>query len=141
MPVFGITTTDGLGEPTGPNYKNVSKFTLSESGLVNKLSLFMFAAVGTAQVRGALYADSSGSPAAFKAVGSEFTVVDGAGLAWFDSTISPSVLLAPGDYWLGFNSTGGGLRLVYHSVAGNRKYGPETYSASPSDPFLSLIHI
>jgi hypothetical protein len=136
MATFGVTDTSGVSEPPGANYKVISKFTMTEAGTVNKLSFYVTSSGGVdTNIKTFIYADNAGTPGALKAVGS-IAVVPWTGnvFGWVDSDISPAVALDPGDYWLGFKAEAA-MQYSYHTVAGNRKYRAETYSASPSDPF------
>jgi hypothetical protein len=136
MSTFGNTIPGGTQEVTSSNYKQVSKFNLSGTGSVTKISCYLSASGNVIPVRGIIYADSVGDPGALKAVGSEFTVPDGGAPAWYDSTVSPAVNLTAGDYWIGFIAGDtSGLRLYYDLVTNNRKYKSETYSSTPTDPF------
>ena len=135
MATFGQTNNTGASSESATNFKEVSKFTLTEAGTVNKLSMYCTTGT-TGTFTTVIYADSSG-PTTRLAVGAEITIVAADGISWKDSAISPGVALTAGDYWLGFVAKDD-FSYYKHIVTGNRKYKAETYSTSPANPFGSV---
>jgi len=134
---FGRTDTSGDDSTFGENFKGVTSFTLSEAGNVNKLSFYVSAAGSARVARGIIYSDNAGSPDGLLAVGSEVAIADSAPLAWYDSFVSPPVVLTPGVFWLGWFLGGG---VIHYVTPGDqlRKYKAEGYVAIPETPFGAI---
>lgn len=130
MPTFGKTSIGASFNnfPIG-DALSTSRFTLSETGVVTKLTLYY---KGTSvsplheagDVRAVIFSVAAGEPdelvALSDAVNSPTT--DG----WIDFPISPSVELPPGDYYLGAHSA---LRKVgAMDTAGTNRNASDTYS-------------
>jgi hypothetical protein len=114
------------------NFIQVSKYTLSEEGLVTTVSVFTTNATGIA--RGVIYADSVGSPTTLMAVSNEVTFAT-SGDGWTVFTLPSAVLLPADDYWLGFFAGANTTSFYSDTVTNNRKYKADTYDATPIDPF------
>jgi hypothetical protein len=85
-----------------------------------------------------IYADSSGSPGALLATGTEVIYrgsVNGSG--WLDLPFGSPVALTPGTYWLGFitGTETEGMGYVYDKATGSRAYNVNTYASGPTNPF------
>jgi hypothetical protein len=134
MATFGNTVGHNTNiSALATNFKQGSKYTLSEDGTVTKLSLFMRDATGVA--RAVIYTDAAGSPDALMAVSNEVTFSSSGSDIWVDFPLPAGVPLSAGDYWLGFIAGAGTSSFFYDTVTNNRKFRAETYSATPADPF------
>jgi len=136
---FGYTSIGGTSTYFPPkDMKSTSKFTLSEAGNATKLTAYFWGEDPNYETEGdakaLIYDDSEGSPNNLKATSQEVTVTDGV-TGWFDFSLSSSVGLSAGDYYLGVIANewlpGKG------DLAGTNKYNDDSYSDGPSDPFGS----
>jgi thermitase len=141
---FGKTTV-GVHLDGGmyANYKIVHTATLSVPGRVTKLSLYATLGLNSPSpqaLKAVIYSDSSGSPGALIATGTEVTYrgnINGSG--WFELPFASPVPLSPGTYWLGFitGSTTEGMGYAYDNVTNSRAYNTNTFASGPTNPFGS----
>ncbi len=141
---FGKTTV-GVHLDGGmyANYKIVHTATLSVPGQVTKLSLYATPGLNSPNpqaLKALIYSDSSGSPGALIATGTEVTYrgnINGSG--WFELPFASAVPLSPGTYWLGFitGSTTEGMGYAYDNVTNSRAYNTNTFASGPTNPFGS----
>ena len=101
MATFGKTDIGATLEGYGADYISGSRFTLSETGSVTKISKYIGSyAYGAGNSKCAIYTNVAGVPSVLKVQSAELT-----GLtlnAWNDFTVSPAVELTAGDYWILF---------------------------------------
>ncbi|MEA2153347.1 MAG: hypothetical protein QOI18_1580, partial [Solirubrobacteraceae bacterium] len=135
---FGKTSVGASLDYFGFERKRVNHYVLPVAGSVSKLSVYLEAhATGQQVLKGLLYSDNAGVPAALLGVSQELTYASTSGAGWFDLTFASPVKLAAGTYWIGVmtgvtNSVAG---FRWDSVAGSRAYNLNTYASGPTDPF------
>jgi hypothetical protein len=129
---FGNTSTTNDTYWYDLDYKVASKYTLSEAGLVSKLSVYAKKVTGTGVARLFIQDDdgSGGGPGTLLATTPEISVSSST-LSWIDGTFASEVELAAGSYWLGIHF-GGGLQVVGQESTTPGKYGTDTYSDGTS---------
>jgi len=137
---FGGTTLAGAMAQVTSNYKNVSAFTMSDSGVVTALCAWMDGlgpGSGNQALRFVLYADSGGAPAALLAQSDEIMVVGGSALAHYRAPVIGGPTISPGTYWLGFigGPAEGVARLSYEFIPSSQLYDADIYNDGPSNPF------
>ena len=100
--------------PLSPNYKRVSKITLTEPGVLQSISIYLESA-GTGQsgyqpLSAVMYTDNNGVPGTkvFQSDTHMMPANPGAGWSYFSSPLIP---LPAGNYWIGIHS-GGPVGLV-----------------------------
>ncbi len=107
MATFGNTSIGAANTTVGSNAQRGGLFTLSESGRVTALKMYLDGSgggAGTQVMKAALYENGATYPTARKALSAEVTVTAGQAAGWVTFTISPSVFLTAGDYWLDLHS-------------------------------------
>ncbi len=108
----------------GANYIEASLYTLSDSAHLTSINVYCRYA---GAIRAGIYGDGIGSPGALIAQTPSVSALPG----WFSIPLSPSVALAPGNYWLAVISSTTGL-IVSQSGVGNKIYQYQTYGALPN---------
>jgi hypothetical protein len=131
MAIFGNISTGGGSYSYIPiSQGNVSNFILLEDGDVTKLTV---EAAGGVDVKGIIYADSSGVPGERKGV-SSITAIGSRGQ--YDLVFPVPIALTAGTYWLGLVSGGTAISFYINSSAGNKVYGNGSLGYDfPADPF------
>jgi Subtilase family len=138
---FGLTTIGVNTDKMVGGRKRASHFQLSVPGTVSKLTMYLAPTTASGQqvMKGIIYADQSGAPAALMGVTNEFTFHSTDAPGWYDFIFSSPVALQAGTYWIGVISGGSnnvtGFR--YNSVAGARALNTDNYSTGPANPFGS----
>ena len=139
--VFGKSTIGGSFSAMSANTKRATRFRLSSSARVTKLRAYLDgrgATTGSQTVKGVIYADAGGEPAALgrttTAGHDRRPAVRRAGSTWCSPT---PISLGPGNYWLGLHSgpTHAVARYAWSTRANARRYNIDTYSDGPSNPF------
>lgn len=136
----GKTTIGASNNKLAANLKSGNKVTLTQQARVTKISAYLDGngtGNGSQLVRAVIYADSSGAPGARKAVSAEVSIAKGRAAGWVDFTISPAVVLPPGDYWLVLHSgaTANIIRRFGDTLSGAERNNTDTYSDGAADPF------
>lgn len=124
----------------------LSKFTLTEAGTVSKLTIYcdnQGSGYQACNAKGLIYAadGSGGRPSTLKAASGAVAVSANQAAGWVDFTLSVSVALAAGDYWLGgmADASGTGWRM-YGQIPGGYDYAAsDTYSDGPADPCSTTL--
>jgi sugar lactone lactonase YvrE len=139
---FGKTTVGASSDTFVSERKRVNRYALPANGSVTKLSIYLAPAGTSGQqvLRGLVYADSSGTPAALLASSEQFTFSSTSAAGWYDLVFSSPIKLTAGNYWIGVMSgaTRGVARFRYDSVSGVRDYNANTYASGPTNPFGSF---
>jgi hypothetical protein len=136
---FGKTTVGGASDSFLADRKRVNRYALAAAGSVAKLSIYLAptATVGQQLLKGVLYADSSGAPAALLGVSEQLTFKNTNAAGWYDLTFTTPVKLAAGNYWIGVitgaSSNVAGFR--FDSVTAARDYNQNTFTSGPTNPF------
>jgi Abnormal spindle-like microcephaly-assoc'd, ASPM-SPD-2-Hydin len=136
---FGKTTVGASVDTFLADRKRVNRYALSAAGSVTKLSIYL-APTGTSGqqlLKGLIYADSSGAPAALLSVSEPLTFTSTSATGWYDLVFSSAVKLAAGNYWIGA-MTGATSKVAgfrFDTVTGARDYNANTYTAGPTNPF------
>jgi hypothetical protein len=138
MATFGNTNTYALfGYHFGIDEKSASKFTLSESALVSKISAYMRNTAGTATHKACIYTDVGGTPT--NLVGgatAEVSVTVASGTSWQEFAYASAFTLSAGDYWLcitGGNATTASTEISFADASGNWSWNADTYADGPSE--------
>ncbi len=136
---FGKTGVGASSDAFAQDRKRVSSYSLPVAGSVTKLSIYL-APTGTSGqqvLKGVIYADSSGKPAALLGVSEQLTFSSTNSAGWYDLVFPSPVKLAAGNYWIGVitGSSGNVAGFRYDSVAGSRQYNSNTYTSGPTNPF------
>lgn len=105
---------------------NATKYTLSESAIIQSLSIYVNTAAGN--VRMGFYADNAGVPGALLASTPQFTPVAG----WNTSSVTTPILLPAGSYWLAFQPSSDVFQSAYNGSAGTLRYADRAYGALPA---------
>jgi hypothetical protein len=120
LPAYALETvgpTTVGAHPSGalsPNYKRVSKVTLTEPGVLQSISIFLEGA-GTGQsgyqpVSAVMYTDNNGVPGTKVFQSDTLMMTPDPTPTWY-AFDSPLIPLPPGNYWIGIHS-GGPVALV-----------------------------
>jgi len=136
---FGLTTVGAVNTAVGPDKKRVSRYTLSQTGDVSKLSLYVAGTgvAGTQVVRGVIYADAGGEPGALLGTTAEVSGSGSDPAGWRDLPFASPVRLAAGSYWLGFlaGNTTSVLKFYFDEYVGAYRTNVDAYADGASDPF------
>jgi hypothetical protein len=138
---FGKTTVGASTSYASSDYVLASRFTLGVQSTVSKLtaSLSGSGTSGLQAVRGVVYADFGGAPAALKGSTQEVQVAWNKTKGWVDLTFAAPLSLPAGDYWLclhGGPRTGDALAWYgYDFLAAGQRSKYDAYSNGASDPF------
>ncbi|HEV7584507.1 MAG TPA: S8 family serine peptidase [Solirubrobacteraceae bacterium] len=136
---FGKTSVGASSDSYAANRKRVNHYTLPVPGTVSKLSIYLAptATSGQQVLKGVIYADSAGVPAALLAVSGQLTFKSTESAGWYDLAFAAPPALPAGNYWIGVitGSTGAVAGFRYDKVAASRDYNTNTYSSGPSNPF------
>ena len=124
------------------DFKRGSKFTLSEPGIVDALSVYLDGLggpqSGTQLVSLAIYKDNNGVPGIKLGESATTPILAGAGVGWRDFIIRDDVPLPAGDYWLVILSGGtSGIVRDYADGAANWYGNADTFSDEGASPFGS----
>ncbi len=139
---FGNTNAASSVNQGFSDYKLVSKFTLTQSALVSKLTAYISNDGSSHQAtyaKALIYSDNAGVPYTRLAVGPAVSVSDGATIAWVDLPLSSPVRLTPGTYWIGLTCPAGTSDgFIYRRDTGqpanSSVYENGTYT-NPESPF------
>jgi hypothetical protein len=139
---FGKTTIGANSDIALANRKRVNRYTLTASGTVQKLSIYLqpTSTTGSQVLEGLIYADSGGSPGSLIAVSNQLTFSNTSAAGWYDLTFGTPPHLAAGTYWIGFMSgaTSYVIGFRWDSVSGSRAYNANVFTSGPSNPFGSV---
>jgi predicted esterase len=126
-----LPSTDGY---FSANQKAGCKFTLSEAGTVTRITAYVWAASGTANLKAVIYADNSGSPGAKQGTDSQQTSVTTTH-GWYNFTFSTGISLSAGTYWLTL-ITSAQTYWAYGGGSTNQSaLNGDTYSDGATNPF------
>jgi subtilisin family serine protease/fibronectin type 3 domain-containing protein len=142
LATFGKTNVGASSDAFAANRKRVNRHALSVAGTVTKLSIYL-APTGTSGeqvIKGLIYADSSGSPAALLATSTQLTFKSTNTAGWYDLPFASPPALTVGNYWIGVitGGTGGIAGFRYDKVTGSRDYNSNSYTSGPTNPFGSF---
>jgi DNA-binding beta-propeller fold protein YncE len=136
---FGKTTVGALADHFVAERKRVNRYALTAEGSVTKLSIYLAPGGTTGQqlLKGVIYADSGGAPAALLGVSEQLTFKSTNTAGWYDLAFPTPVKLAAGNYWIGVitGASAGVTGFRYDSVTGSRDYNANTYASGPTNPF------
>ncbi|HEV7586329.1 MAG TPA: hypothetical protein VGO14_11180 [Solirubrobacteraceae bacterium] len=136
---FGKTTVGGASDSFLADRKRVNRYALGSAGSVTKLSMYLAptATAGQQVLKGLIYANSGGAPAALLGVSEPVTFKSTNAAGWYDLPFATPVKLAAGNYWIGVitGATSSVTGFRYDSVASSRDYNANTYTSGPTSPF------
>jgi subtilisin family serine protease len=136
---FGKTTVGGTGESLPANRKRVNRYSLTQTGTVRKLSLYLqpTPTAGSQTIKGVIYSDLNGAPGALLETTNKLVFHSTDAKGWYDLKLSTPVTLLPGKYWIGFLA-GGTSKVAatrWDSGKSNRVTNTNSYKSGPSNPF------
>jgi subtilisin family serine protease len=136
---FGKTTVGSSSDTYAADRKRVNRYALAGAGSVSKLSIYLTSAASSGQqvLKGVVYADSSGKPAALLASSEQLTFKAKSAAGWYDLTFSTPLKLAAGSYWIGVitGASSGVSGFRYDNVAGSRDYNSNSFASGPTSQF------
>ena len=120
--------------------KRVNRYALPTAGSVTKLSIYLAptATSGQQVLKGVIYADNAGAPAALLGVIEQLTFTSTNTAGWYDLTFASPLKLARGQLLDRRRSPAPPAKWLASAMtasAGSRDYNANTYSAGPSNPF------
>ena len=126
MATLGNTTVGTSNTGRGQDLIEVSKFTLSQAGVVGSMSWYGNTQTVAVNMRCCLYADTSGSAGALMGSTSEVSI-NSVTPQWWNFT-GPTVTLNSGTYWLGFNQSGtASVDFYFNDVVAQARTKTATY--------------
>jgi hypothetical protein len=136
---FGKSSIGAATDVFAADRKRANRYALPVAGSITKLTVYLAptGVAGQQVMKGELYADSGGAPAALLGVTEQFTFKSTNVAGWYDLVFSSPVKLAAGNYWFGVIS-GAAAKVAgyrYDTVAGARDYNANTYTSGPTNPF------
>jgi hypothetical protein len=136
---FGKTTVGASSDTFSAGRKRVNGYALPAAGSVTKLSVYLAPSQTSGQqvLKGLIYADSSGAPAALLGVSEQVTFTSTSAAGWYDLVFTSPVNLAAGNYWIGVitGTVGKVAGFRYDRVAASRDYNANSYTSGPTNPF------
>ena len=137
---FGTTAPGGSWGCPGADKKYGNKYTLTEDGLVTKITAYMKGNGGTGsqKFRTMIYAadGTAGAPMTLAITSQEVTVDAAAAPGPVEFAVSPPVSLPAGDYWIAQQSGATTQKACLSGTAGGTNdFNNDTYSDGPSNPF------
>ena len=133
---FGSTEVGGSTQGTGNNRVWITRATLGESAMVDRLVVHLGVSVAATTVRGVIYSDSAGEPSTWGASTNEVALPFGAAPGWVTFAFASPVSLAPGAYWLGTHNASA-IDLQYEDMIGTTKFTPDVYADGSDFMFAS----
>ena len=138
--VFGRTTATSSFSSMSTNTKRATRFGLTQAARITKLRAYLDgrgATTGSQAVKGVVYTDAGGEPAALAASSAAVTIQAGKAPGWVDLTFATPFSLGPGNYWLGLHSgtDHAVARYAWGTRTNARRYNIDTYTDGPSNPF------
>jgi len=139
----GKTTVGASTDRFAPDRKRVNRYSAGPSGGTltgMRIYLAPTGVSGQQVLRGVVYADAGGAPAARRTVTNELTFHSTDAVGWYGLTLPGPVTIPAGDVWIGVitgpSSNVAGFR--WDPVAGSRDYNANSYAVGASDPFGPL---
>jgi hypothetical protein len=138
----GKTTVGATKDGYLADSKRVNACVLPVKATVSELSVYLSPTTHTGQqlIKGIVYADSGGSPAALLGKTMELTFKSTNAPGWYKLPFATPLKLAAGNYWIGV-ITGATQYIAaeyFDTVANAEDYNSNSYAAGPSDPFGSF---
>ena len=141
---FGKTSVGASSDTFAANRKRVNRYALAIGGSVSKLSIYLAPTKNSGEqtIKGLIYAESSGSPAALLATSTQLTFKSTNTAGWYDLPFATPPVLAAGNYWIGVitGTSGAIIGFRYDKVTGSRDYNANSYSSGPSKPLRLVLH-
>ena len=145
---FGQTSVLGTPLGLGLNQCLVAKATLTETGVVSKITAYMANQAGShanCYVRGVCYTDNSGRAQTRVFSTDPTQVLDNAAAAWVDFVLATPQELSAGDYWIGMHvdADGEGLTVNYAETGGSGadSMTNNLYADGDADTFSSATYV
>lgn len=122
------------------------KFAADQPLSLSKLSIYAAGTAVALKLKGVVYADSGGSPAAKVAEAPEITVAASSAAAWRDMTFATPPTIAAGTYWIGFLADATAGTLWWGDGGTQWVRGGLTYASGGPDPagsplYSNAVHI
>jgi hypothetical protein len=129
---FGTTTVGPHADLFSENRKRVNSYTMSNPGLVSKLSIYLqpSGTEGEQKLKGLIYSDSGGKPNALLGVSSERVYKTSEPGGWYGLTFPSPLSLAAGKYWIGIitGKAAGVAGYRFETVFGSREANENLYT-------------
>ncbi len=133
---FGVTASSGVNDTSDFGDYNGSPGTLSASGTLTSLSVYVGATPAGAHIRLALYtSDASGNPGTLITQTGEATATVG----WNTLPVPPGTMLAPGTYWILAQTDNAGTVYLVASGLSATNFAGWTGQHQAYGPFVSSI--
>jgi hypothetical protein len=139
----GKTTIGKTGpDPLVANQKRVNKCVLPVNAQARELTEYLSPTSfkGQELIKGVIYANSAGKPAALLGVTEQLTFKSTQPAGWYPLKFASPVPLTAGTYWIGVitGNTGKVAAEHYDKVTNAEDYNTNTYTSGPSNPFGSV---
>lgn len=129
MATFGNTNVEDTSTSGWQNYPGACKFTLSETAIIQSITLYVNAGYG--DIRLAIYDDDAGDPGALQCE----TASEATDAGWNTLNTATNPTLSPGTYWLAWHIANDGENIRNKAGTSNQlAYRFHEYGAFP-DPF------
>jgi Subtilase family len=136
---FGKSTPGASSSRAVANRKNVSRYPLSRSGTVVKLSIFLQPTQKSGQqmFTGVIYAGGENAPGTLLASSQPLAFSKSNAPGWYDLAFTAPPTLAAGGYWIGVlaGTTSKVASYRYDSVARAGAFNSNPFAAGASNPF------
>jgi hypothetical protein len=138
----GKTTVGKKTEAMLENLKRVNACALPFNATVSELVVYLSptSRSGSQLVKGIVYADSNGKPAALLGTTTQLSYVGKTPAGWYKLPFATPLKLAAGNYWIGI-ITGASAKVAgesYDTLANAQRVNTNKYSSGPSNPFGSF---
>jgi uncharacterized repeat protein (TIGR01451 family) len=138
----GKTTVGKVTDDLVANEKRVNRCVLPFNALVSELTEYLSPTTfkGQELIKGVIYANSAGKPAALLGVTEQLTFKSTQAAGWYALKFAAPVKLTAGTYWIGVitGNTGKVAAEHYDKVLNAEDYNANTYTSGPSNPFGSF---
>ncbi len=128
---LGKITVGSSSASSNANRKVVNQYTMDFSGNARSLFFHGNAAQPSDTIKGVIYSDVAGSPAAYLGETAEKVGID---LGWNEMEFAAPVFLPAGAYWIGIHFKNSST-MTRDSVTGADRWNADTYADGLSDPF------
>jgi hypothetical protein len=138
----GKTTVGKTADPLVANVKRVNKCVVPFNAAVTQLMLYLSPTSfkGQELIKGVIYADNSGKPAALLGFTEQLTFKSTEAAGWYQLKFASPVSVVAGTYWIGVVTGNSGKVAGEHwdTVKSAEDYNTNNYASGPSNPFGSF---
>jgi hypothetical protein len=138
----GKTTIGKSSDQLVSNQKRVNRCVVPFNATVSELVAYLAPTShsGSQVIKGVIYKDSNGKPAALLGSSLQFTFTSKTAAGWYKLVFPVGVKVATGSYWIGL-LTGSTTKVAgerFDSVKNAEDYNANTYTSGASNPFGSF---